>query len=113
MVSIQALAYLSQFLQLISYQQYRYFNIMLNRLGYKEIDPLDRELPVPRPGKIRSILQLLFEKKYLSLDELLNSLEVEIGFLTNLTGIEVVFFKQYQFQGAQEFDARGRFLCCK
>lgn len=103
MVSIQAMAFRAHSLQLISYQQYRYFNIMLNRLKYKEIEPLDRELQVPRPGKIKSILQLLFEKKYLSLEELLDSMEVDIGYLTNLTGIESNFFKQYQSQQAQQF----------
>ncbi|MFD1039078.1 helix-turn-helix domain-containing protein [Virgibacillus byunsanensis] len=106
MISIQALAFRAHSLQLISYQQYRYFNIMLNRLKYKEIEPLDRELRVPRPGKIRSILQLLFEKKYLSLDELLDSMEIDIGFLTSLTGIEADFFKQYQYKQAQQFTIR-------
>ncbi|WP_176449042.1 hypothetical protein [Lentibacillus sp. CBA3610] len=93
-------------MELISYQQYRYFNIKLNRLKYKQIEPLDRELKVPRPGKLRSILQLLFEKEYLPLDELMNAMEVDIGFLTNLTGIEEDFFKHYQLQQARTFSIK-------
>src|SRR5699024_681861 len=83
MVSIQALAFRAQYLELISYQQYRYFNIMLNMLKYKEIEPLDKELPLPRPGKLRSILQLLFENEYFSLDWLLDSLGVDVEYLMN------------------------------
>lgn len=60
---------------------------MLSRLKYNEIEPLDKELTIPRPGKLRSILQLLFEQGYLPLETLLDLLEVEIGFLTKLTGI--------------------------
>ncbi|QQK76483.1 ImmA/IrrE family metallo-endopeptidase [Salicibibacter cibarius] len=103
MVSIQAMAFRAHFLQWMSYQQYRYFNIMLNRLKYKEIEPLDKELPVPHPGKVKSILQLLFEQKYLTLDEIIDDMEIDIGFLANLTGIEKDFFKEYQFQHARAF----------
>lgn len=60
-VSIQALAFRAQYLDLISYQQYRYFNVMLNRLKYKEIEPLNKALPVSRPGKLKSILALLLK----------------------------------------------------
>lgn len=103
MVSIQALAFRAQYLDLISYQQYRYFNIMLNRLKYKEIEPLDKALPLPRPGKLRSILQLLFENEYFSLDWLLDSLGVDVEYLMNLTGIDSEFFKQYQKRQARKF----------
>lgn len=103
MTSIQAMAFRAHYLQVMSYQQYRYFNIMVNRLDYKQIEPLDRELPVPRPGKTRSIIQLLFEKNYLSLDRLLDTMNVDIEYLTALTGIESDFFKQYQMQHAKQF----------
>lgn len=106
MVSIQALAFRAQLLQLISYQQYRYFNIMLSRLKYKNIEPLDKELTIPRPGKLRSILQLLFEKDYLPLETLLDLMEVEIDFLTKLTGIEKDFFVRYQQQEPVQFSVR-------
>lgn len=102
-VSIQTMAYRAHSLHLISYQQYRYFNIMLNRLNYKEVEPLDRQLSVPQPGKVKSIFQLLFEKKYVSLNELLDLLGADIELLTKLTGIETNYFKQYQYQSARQF----------
>ncbi|MBY0027953.1 ImmA/IrrE family metallo-endopeptidase [Priestia aryabhattai] len=103
LVSFQALAYRAQSLGLLDYQQYRYFNIKLNQLGYKVVEPLDDKLKVMRPGKVRSILQLLFDKNYLSLRTLLDTLMVDIEFLSNLLGIEEEFFKKYQNDLSKEF----------
>ncbi|MEH7287397.1 helix-turn-helix domain-containing protein [Priestia megaterium] len=103
MVSIQALAYRAQSLDLLDYQQYRYFNIKLNQLGYKTKEPLDDKIKIIRPGKVKSILQLLFDKNYLSLRTLLDTLMVDIEFLSNLLGIEVEFFEKYQSQLSKEF----------
>lgn len=106
LVSIQAMAYRVNYLDLMTYQQYRYFNILLNRLDYKKVEPLDRELPVARPGKFRSILQLLFGEKHIHLDNLLDKMAVDIEYLTNLTGIENEFYKKYQESTAKQFSIR-------
>lgn len=106
LVSIQAMAYRVNYLDLMTYQQYRYFNILLNRLDYKKVEPLDRELPVARPGKFRSILQLLFGEKHIDLDNLLDKMAVDIEYLTNLTGIENEFYKKYQESTAKQFSIR-------
>lgn len=102
-VSIQALAHRAYTLNLLENQQYRYFHMSINKNGYKKSEPLDDELKVTRPGKIRSILQLLFDKNYLTLDALLDNMKVEIEFLSNLLGIEDEFFNKYKNQGAKEF----------
>ncbi|MCM3169002.1 spr1629 family repressor/antitoxin [Peribacillus frigoritolerans] len=102
-VSIQALAHRAYSLGLLEYQQYRYFNIKLNNKGYKIQEPLDDNLKIMRPGKIRSILQLLFDKNYLSLRTLLDTLMVDIEFLSNLLGIELEFFEKYQIEMSKEF----------
>ncbi|MEB6551491.1 XRE family transcriptional regulator [Heyndrickxia sporothermodurans] len=102
-VSIQALAYRAHYLGLLDYQKYRYFNIKLNQMGYKVQEPLDDQIKIMRPGKIRSILQLLFDKKYLSLSKLLDRLLVDIEFISNLVGIEVTFFKKYWNDTSREF----------
>src|SRR5690606_29110933 len=95
-VSLQAIAMKMYKLGLMEYQQYRYFFMSINRKGYKTIEPLDEVIPVNRPGKIKSILQLLFEKGILSIPRLLDELKVDQPFLTKLTGIEKEFFDQYQ-----------------
>ncbi|MEM5633383.1 hypothetical protein AAHB55_08130 [Bacillus cereus] len=56
-----------------------------------------------KPGKVRSILQLLFDRKYLSLGALLDLLMVDVEFLSNLLGIEIEFFEKYQNELAKEF----------
>lgn len=103
LVSIQALAYRAHYLELLDYQKYRYFNIKIKQRGYKIIEPLDDKIKIMRPGKVRSILQLLFEKNYLSLSTLLDTLKVDIEFLSNLLGVEVEFFKKYQDNLSKEF----------
>ena len=67
----------------------------INRKGYKKIEPLDDELPIYRPMKIRSILQLLFEEGIYSVSGLMDILKVDKHFLTTLTGIEQSFFDKY------------------
>lgn len=103
LVSIQALAYRAYSLGLLDYQQYRYFNIKINQKGYKIIEPLDDKIKVIKPGKVRSILQLLFENNYLSLNNLLDTLMVDIEFLSRLLGIEIEFFKKYLQMSEKEF----------
>ncbi|WP_079480585.1 spr1629 family repressor/antitoxin [Halobacillus salinus] len=103
LVSIQAMALRAHRLSLIDYQKYRYFNILINKFGYKQIEPLDHELKIPKPGKVRSILELLFEKNYLSLDEVLDELQIDIEFLRNLLGIEESFFYKYKVNELKEF----------
>lgn len=94
-VSLQALAVKAYRLELIDYQQYRYFFISINKYDYKKIEPLDDIISIKRPTKIKSILQLLFEKNLLSVEELLTNLLVDLPFLINLTGIEEEFFLKY------------------
>ena len=103
LVSIQALAYRAYSLGELKYQQYRYFNIMINKNEYKLTEPLDREIKVNRPGKIKSILQLLFEKGYLSLDTLLDTLMVDVELLIKILGIEKSFFDKYIEKSSRQF----------
>lgn len=102
-VSIQAMAYRARELDLITYQQYRYFNMQLHKHDYKKREPLDDVIAITKPGKIRSILQLLFDKEYMLLDDLLNTLKVDVEFLMNLLGIERSFFNDYDTSVAKRF----------
>lgn len=95
-VSLQAMAMRARNLEMMSYQQQRYFFMSINKKGYKTVEPLDREIPISRPMKVKSILQLLFEKGIYSVSNLLDELKVDQPFLTILTGIEKEFFAQYR-----------------
>jgi len=59
-------------------------------------EPLDDKIPISRPMKIKSILQLLFEKGIYTVSTLMDELKVDQEFLTILTGIEKEFFDQYR-----------------
>ncbi|WP_029265716.1 spr1629 family repressor/antitoxin [Virgibacillus alimentarius] len=92
LVSLQAIAIRAFKLGIIDYQKYRYFYIVINKKGYKVSEPLDNQIPIERPTKIKSILQLLFDEGLYSVSELINELKVDQSFLTILTGIEEEFF---------------------
>ncbi len=95
-VSLQAIAMKVYKLRLMEYQQYRYFFMSINRKGYKTLEPLDNVIAISRPSKMKSILQLLFEKGIYSVSSLMDDLKVDQTFLTILTGIEKEFFDRYQ-----------------
>ena len=95
-VSLQAIAMKAYKLGLMEYQQYRYFFMSINKKGYKIREPLDDKILISRPMKIKSILQLLFEKGIYTVSNLMDELKVDQDFLTLLTGIEREFFDQYR-----------------
>lgn len=95
LVSLQAMAIRVRQLGLMTHQQYRYFYMSINKRGYRKAEPLDNILPIERPMKVKSMLQLLFEKKVIDLEKLTEELKVEISFLSVITGIEESFFKKF------------------
>lgn len=95
-VSIAAMAYRVYSLKQMSYQQYRYFNASLHRNNYKKIEPLDEQIIIMRPGKIRSSFQALFEKGIITVDDVLNYTKFELKLLSDLLNIEIEFFERYR-----------------
>ncbi|QTD40301.1 ImmA/IrrE family metallo-endopeptidase [Sporosarcina sp. Te-1] len=102
-VSLQAIAMKVYKLGLMEYQQYRYFFMSINRKGYKIIEPLDDQIPVSRPTKLKSVFQLVFEKGIYTVSDLLEELKVDQKFLTKLTGIEEAFFYSYRQKERKSF----------
>lgn len=105
-VSLQAIAMRAFKLNIIDYQQYRYFNIKINQNGYKTIEPLDNVIPISRPQKVKSILQLLFDKGLYTVSEIMDQLKVDQSFLTSLTGIENDFFERHQQNENKKFSVK-------
>lgn len=102
-VSLQAIAIRLFKLELINYQQYRYYYMLINKKGYKTLEPLDDEIPVKNPTKIKSILQLIFDEKLYTVTGLLDVLKVDVTYLTQLTGINESFFINYQTKEERRF----------
>lgn len=103
LVSLQAMAMRARNLELITHQQFRYFFMSINKNGYRKEEPLDAVLPIEKPMKVRSILQLILEKKIIDLEQLTEELKVDIKFLASITGIEEEFFAKYLDNNQQSF----------
>ncbi|SFX28373.1 Zn-dependent peptidase ImmA, M78 family [Bacillus altitudinis] len=97
-VSIAALAYRAYQLNLLSYQQYRYFNGLLNKHGYRVQEPLDDTIPIIRPGKLRNSLRYIFENNLSDLNDFQKHTSFEIKLISKLFGIEEEFFSKYSVQ---------------
>lgn len=106
LVSLQAMAMRARNLELITHQQFRYFFMSINKNGYRKEEPLDAVLPVEKSMKVRSILQLILEKKIIDLEQLTEELKVDIKFLASITGIEEEFFAKYLDNNQQSFSIK-------
>ncbi|WP_088839002.1 ImmA/IrrE family metallo-endopeptidase [Listeria sp. ILCC792] len=95
-VSIQALEMRAYRLGFLTPQQNSYFYRQLAKKKYKFVEPLDSEIPLKRPGKIRNILELILSNQVISLAELETMFKVETLFLERLFTIEPAFFEKYQ-----------------
>lgn len=102
-ISLQAIAIRMYKLGLIEYQQYRYFFMSINKKGYKTMEPLDDKIPISRPMKMKSILQLVFEKGIFTVSDLMDDLKVDQAFLTEITGIEEEFFYTFRQKERKHF----------
>lgn len=82
-------------LGLMSYQEYRYFFGRLNKLGYKNQEPLDDQLVPVRPGRIKAMIELLFDHRVLTVDDLTQRLHVLPDFIVKLFALDADFFDRY------------------
>ncbi|MDT2831895.1 XRE family transcriptional regulator [Vagococcus carniphilus] len=95
MVSIGALEYRAYKMNLLTFEENRYFYATLNRKGYRKNEPLDEDISIVKPGKIRSLLDLIFKNQLLSLKDFLNHYYLDRVFLEDLFGFENKYLTQY------------------
>ena len=94
-VSIAAMAYYARRLGYLTYEQYRYFYASLNRQNYARIEPLDDKIKIIRPGKVKSSLQFLFDKKIISLEDLMNITNYNEKLIAKILGLDESFLIGY------------------
>ncbi|MCV2501901.1 ImmA/IrrE family metallo-endopeptidase [Melissococcus plutonius] len=94
-VSIQALEMRAFKLKLISPQQNSYFYRQIARMNYRLEEPLDKEMVIKKPGKIRSIMNLVFKNELISFAEFQEKFGIETNYLCNLFSIDKEFFDQF------------------
>lgn len=95
-VSIQALEMRAYKLGFLTPQQNSYFYRQITLKGYKEEEPLDSELVLKRPGKIRSIFDVVLSNQVITLAEIEELFNMDVKLLQNLFSIEAAFFEKYQ-----------------
>ncbi|MBC2137627.1 ImmA/IrrE family metallo-endopeptidase [Listeria innocua] len=103
MVSIGALEYRAYKMGLLTFEENRYFYATLNRKNYKKNEPLDEDIAIIRPGKVRSLLNLIFKNHLFSLNDILNDYYIDRSFLESLFGIENKFLSKYSEESNREY----------
>lgn len=103
MVSIVALEYRAYKLDLLSYQENRYFFAALNRENMRINEPLDEDIAIIKPGKLRALFNFVFEKRVLILAEFLNEYHIESKFLEMLFGMEEKFLDKFMDEARDDY----------
>lgn len=101
-VSIQALEYRAFKLGLLTPQQHSYFYRQIAKKNYKMVEPLDMEITIKKPSKVRSILDVIFRHNLVSVPTLLSQQKVRKQFISDLFAFDVSFFDKYQDKSADE-----------
>ncbi|MZU11653.1 ImmA/IrrE family metallo-endopeptidase, partial [Bifidobacterium longum] len=95
MVSIIALEYRAYKLGLLSFEENRYFYASLNKYNMRDKEPLDEDIPIVQPGKIRALLHFVFENQLLLLSDFLDKYNIELSFLANLLSVDEDFLTKF------------------
>lgn len=94
--SLQVLAYRAANLNIIDSRKHRNFYAALHRKGYLKSEPLDEVIPLQKPLKIKSIINLVATKELIDIRQMVEiDWNVEISFFHQMTGIDLSFFKKY------------------
>ncbi|MCT2534758.1 XRE family transcriptional regulator [Aquibacillus koreensis] len=97
--SLQVLGYRALHLGLLDAKSHRNFYAALHRKGYLEKEPLDETLPIQKPQKVKSIINLVVNKGMLDLRHMIeNDWMVELSFMHRITGIDLKFFRSYMVE---------------
>ena len=94
-VSIAAMGYRAFKESFMSYQQYRYFNILLNKKEYKIIEPLDQEFLINKPLRVQKMFEFVFENDIMNLKKFLEDQGLSSKGLANKFNLDHEFLRQY------------------
>lgn len=94
--SLQVLGYRAAHLGILDAKKHRNFYAALHRKGYLKREPLDDILPIQKPQKVKTIIDLIVKKEIIDIHEMMErDWMVEIEFFHRLTGIDISFFNKY------------------
>lgn len=94
--SLQALAQRAAFLGIIEPKEHRNFYAAMHRKKYLEKEPLDDQIPVQKPMKIKTIIDFVSRRGLVDIAQMIeNDWRAEVSFFHHMTGINPDFFTQY------------------
>lgn len=94
--SLQVLGYRAAHLGVLDAKKHRNFYASLHRKGYLKREPLDDILPIQKPQKVKTIIDLVVKKGIIDIYQMMEKdWMVEIDFFHRLTGIDISFFNRY------------------
>ncbi|MDT9722223.1 XRE family transcriptional regulator [Paenibacillus sp. ClWae2A] len=94
--SLQVLGYRAAHLGMMEAKDHRNFYAAMHRRGYLEREPFDREIPLQKPMRIKTIIDLLSKKGLVDIRYMIEEdWKVETTFFHHMTGINTDFFNKY------------------
>ncbi|WP_028543688.1 helix-turn-helix domain-containing protein [Paenibacillus taiwanensis] len=94
--SLQVLGYRAANLGLLTPKDHRNFYAAMHRKGYLKMEPLDDVIPIQKPLKIKTIIDLVSTRGLVDVGEMIeNDWKVEVSFFYHMTGIDSDFFNKY------------------
>src|SRR5699024_3882948 len=92
-VSIQVHGYRAESLGIMEPKSHRNFYADIHRKGYLKQEPLDNELYIQKPMKVKSLIDFVSNNRLIDIKYMLEEIwKVELPFLSKLTGIDPSFF---------------------
>lgn len=81
---------------MLNARSHRNFYAALHRKKYLKREPLDETIPIQKPQKMKSIIDLVIKKGMVDFRRMIeNDWMVEKDFLHRITGIDLSFFDNY------------------
>jgi len=112
-MSIQAIAYRANQEGWLSKKENRLFWKRLHQLGYKLSEPLDSELTIHIPGKIRALLSKAIEINDGLVNEWLEKYSVDVEYFEKTFGIKDDLLKKHLGQKQSQYFEAAKYLKIK
>ncbi|KIY22875.1 helix-turn-helix domain-containing protein [Mesobacillus subterraneus] len=94
--SLQVLGFRAAKLGIIEPKNHRNFYAALHRKDYLKKEPLDEIIPLQKPMKVKSIIDLVSKKGLIDIRHMIeNDWKVDLSFFHRMTGIDPNFFSKY------------------
>ena len=95
-VSIKILEFKAFRLGYLTPAQNNYFFRQMHKKNYKKLEPLDRDIPVYKAGKILSMIDVVLNSNSMNIQDLARLMHVSKELLACILNVELTFFDGYK-----------------